>query len=656
MTKSETLEDRVKDAEGAVERAYDSLESIHQVTRELEDSLREAFLSSARTFNTTVNQEDLESFIKEFIKKPYFVIQRSEREWWLVVPKYITLEFGFLLAQDGAWNIFAVNQYADMIQDVPEEFKQEISLSRPFDGVVIDGDDLILARPELDDIQDVKARYSDYLGRAKDKKTITIKKGKIFELTAALIRDGILPFKRMPVKKSDLRESVANFELYDYQQKDFDIFMKSGAVGIFYPMGAGKSFEGLEAIARLKGRKLICVPNASVAQNWRDYLYGYHDEKGDWVEPFLKLTPEEVSAEIDIVIYNVKNLPKVINKEYMLLVLDEVATLPADTHIGFGTQVNTKYRMCMTATPLREDGREDLIFALSGIPLGVNWQYFIENNLIKTPKMHVWIDPDLESKFQRCDSLLKKDKKTIIFCDSIDLGNQLAKRYDIPFVSGETKADQRLEIIRESQWVVVSRIGDLGISIKDLQVIIEFDFLYGSRHQETQRVGRLFHSEEEGQYHALVTVHEYIKYRKRFFDIYGKGVSIEWHRNPELPSDLSMYVKKRQTESKRKRTKTVQTPKVPKRPKYDLEELARRVPLSERIIIDKDSIIKILGSEYAIEQGGLSTAHITAIFKANHIRITKSYSVSQSIKYLYKGEKIERRTVKGEKVFFIERK
>jgi len=633
---SEDIAKKLKEAERAVLAAQSKLKAVHGVVEGLEEQLRNALSSAAQTFNVDVNQPDIEKFIQEFIAHPFFVLPRSEREWWLIVPRYITLEFGFLLAQEGPWNIFVVNQYADMMsQNIPQEFRREISLVRPFDGITVDGDLLKIARPDVDDVKEVKRRYSQFLGEVKDKKTVLVKKDRAFELMAALIRDGILPFTPHPVKKTDLRASVSKFTLRDYQQKDFQIFLECGAIGIFYPMGGGKSFVALEAISQLKGRKLIFVPNATVGENWEEYL-----------SEFLTLPPDEM---VDIVIYNNANVGKVKGKHYVVTIYDEVTTLPANTHLQFAN-VDTDNRICMTATPMREDSREDLIFALSGKALGVDWKYFIENNLVHTPEMTVWVETDLNAKFARCDELLKAEKKTIVFCDSKSLGASLSKRYKVPFVSGDTKQGDRLRILRENKWVIVSRIGDLGISLKDLDTIIEFDFMYGSRNQETQRVGRLFHSKERGSYHALTTVAEYLKYRKRFLEVYSKGVHIDWRMSAELPTDLSVY--KQRVASKK--VKITTEPSEQKKPKLDPEALVREVPLSERSVVDGTLLLHILVTEYAKKLGGLSTSHIRAIVEANSIKTKWAWSVSYEIDKLYKAGKIERRTVKNEKVYFLQ--
>jgi superfamily II DNA or RNA helicase len=91
-------------------------------------------------------------------------------------------------------------------------------------------------------------------------------------------------------------------------------------------------------------------------------------------------------------------------------------------------------------------------------------------------------------------------------------------------VYGQTK--KRLTSITRSPLVIVSRVGDEGVSLQQLQQVIEFDFLFGSRRQELQRLGRLFHSNFTGDHIILMTEEEYGQYKKRLYSIYEKGIDI----------------------------------------------------------------------------------------------------------------------------------
>lgn len=667
------FEDAIKDATGAFSDAQAKFENVQLFIDQMQSKLIEAFTQTAKTLNSTINPDRLQTFIEAFVKKPYFVLPMSEREWWLVVPSFVTLEFGYLLAQEGAWNIFVVNQYSGMIQDIPEEFKREIELAKPFGDMEIKGDKLIL-KSSADDAREVQSTFAEFLGAVKDKKTILIQKGKEIELFAALVRQGILPFKFNKVKeKHKHKETRFTAELREYQIKDYDVFENStGAVGLMYPMGGGKSFPVLKALSDLIGKKLILVPNHSVAANWKSYILEHTTIPEDQIATDFspKALEESLKKEIHIMVYHQDNYDKIKDIHYIFACYDEAPSVITEERIKFAMQLNVEYRMTTTATPFREDGFEDLIYAIMVKPLGVDWQYFIDNDLIRTPEVKIWIESDLEAKMIRLGELIDFKKKTLIFCDNKKMGYEIAKRYDIPFVSGDVKkADERIQIIRDNKVVIVSRVGDMGISIKDIEVIIEIDFLFGSRQQATQRVGRLFHSEEEGIYHVLMTALEYVKYKKRFLELYRHGLKIKIEKSSELPFDLTQVTDQVKSVSKRKKRKPAESKpkKKTRKSKFDFSELARKVPLSARQEINPDLVLHLLSTDHAKEKGGLSTSEMRAIIEANNvdgmIQATKKgkkafraywLNLYRLVDTMYKDSQlIERRMIDGKYIFFI---
>jgi len=168
--------------------------------------------------------------------------------------------------------------------------------------------------------------------------------------------------------------------------------------------------------------------------------------------------------------------------------------------------------------------------------------------LIRNPTCHVWILKNTETKVKEIGELAK-GKKTLVFCDSIELGTIVSKRYEIPHVYGATKKD-RLATIQDADLVVVSRVGDEGISLPEVEQIIEISWLGRSRRQELQRFTRLLHSQigketglpskdafvqeavrlREPVFHILMTPEEYARDRKRLFSVMDKGFRVEIHR------------------------------------------------------------------------------------------------------------------------------
>jgi DNA excision repair protein ERCC-3 len=326
------------------------------------------------------------------------------------------------------------------------------------------------------------------------------------------LKDGILPYYPKPVNPEDLNDGEI-FELRDYQKQAFETFLKYSHVGVFYPFGAGKSFLGLYILAKIKGRKLIVVPTKTLVEMWKERIKKY--------------CPDELE-NTEIITY--QSLHKVKNKEYSLVITDELHHAPADTYsqVFF---IKRKYTVGLTGSPWREDGRTELIFTF-GYPIGADWNYFFKKGIVKKPKAKVILVEKKEDKIFELSEILKTKAITLIYCDSIQEGKHLAKIFNLSFIFSETR--KRIELISkeldEKGCVILSRVGDEGISLPEIQRVIEYDFLFGSRRQEMQRIGRLFHTIAEGEHYILMTYKEYEKYKKRLYALIEKGIEIEFER------------------------------------------------------------------------------------------------------------------------------
>lgn len=438
-----------------------------------------------------------------FLKEPYVILptKRTE-EWFVVVPKFIRMNLGWLDFSTSTYNVFKINKFANWLGDIPTEIQNRFKFKpkmpvKVFDGMVLTGD-----RHQ----EETWGRYSDHLLSKEGKDKIRIKRGHEFKLIAKLIDDGILPFIPKPIEKNDLRSPEVNFEMRDYQNDAWQKFLDTGAIGIYWAFSAGKTFLGMYACASIKGPKLVVVPTRTLVEQWEDRLKKYTN----------------IAHEVQIMTY--RSFDKVRNKEWALVIYDEVHHLPANMFSKLGT-LNTKYRIGLSGTPYREDGRTDYIFALTGFPIGLSWDNLIDLGIIEEPDIRLYILKNWRDKEDKLKELLAVQKKTIIFCDSIRIGQRLSKLFEIPFVYGSTR--NRIEIIKKSDTTIVSRVGDEGLSVPNIERVIEIDFLFGSRRQEGQRMGRLFHGEEKGEHVIIMTENEYEEYSKRFYSITEKGFRIE---------------------------------------------------------------------------------------------------------------------------------
>jgi DNA excision repair protein ERCC-3 len=445
------------------------------------------------------NKEKIENFLKE----PYVIIPKRENEFYVIAPRWIDFQIGWLERQTKSYNIFVVNRYVQWITPIPEVLKEKLKFPRPLPIKVVDG--FLLTGKELQD--EVFNKYRHFLSSREGSDRIRIKRGAEFNLVSQLIEDGILPFIPKPVQTSDLRD-WNGIELRSYQKNAWEEFLQKGACGIYWAFGSGKSFFGIYVLARIKGEKLVVVPTLTLKEQWEERIEKYIPE---------------FKNEIEVVTYHAYE--KLRNREFNLIIFDECQHLPANTFIRLAT-LKTKYRLGFSGSPFREDKRESYIFALTGFPLGMSWDELLKLQVVRKPVFKVYLLKTNQEKMRKLEELLKLPLKTIIFCDSIDFGQKIASRFGLPFIYGETR--ERMDIIRQADICVVSRVGDEGISLPDLERVIEVSFLFGSRMQESQRFGRLMHaSKEEPEHIILMTEEEFEKYQKRLYAITERGFRIE---------------------------------------------------------------------------------------------------------------------------------
>jgi len=481
-------------------------EEFNSLKLEIEEKQKEYQEKIANVSKITQITEGLnEEEFKNFIKEPYAVLPTGKQEeWFVAVPKFIRMNLGWLDHTTETFNVFRINKFMKWLGNIPSDiekkFKFETKLPlKVFDGTILTG---------REHQEETWNRYNKFLTKREGKDKIKIKRGYEFKLLAQLISDGMLPFMPRPIEQEDLR--IAEFKepliLRDYQEDAWNRFLEVGAVGIYWAYSSGKTWFGLHAGGKIKGRKLVVCPTRTLVEQWNERIKKYIKYSDEW----------------EVVTYHA--FSKLQNKEFALVIFDECQHLPANTFSKFAT-LNTKYRIGLSATPYREDGRTDFIFALTGFPIGLSWDNLIEMGILEIPDIRCYIVSDWRAKQNKLKELLQQDKKTIIFCDSISLGNRLSKEFGIPFVHGGTS--KRIETIKEADVSIVSRVGDEGLSIANIQRVIEIDFLFGSRRQEGQRLGRLFHGDEKGEHIILMTEKEFEDYGKRLYAITEKGFKIE---------------------------------------------------------------------------------------------------------------------------------
>jgi DNA excision repair protein ERCC-3 len=488
----------------AVRKAQESIDvQVAEIQAEIERS-RDEYKQKLVDLSESMRLTQLESSeFAGFLEEPYAIVPSGKQEeWFVVVPKFVRMNLGWLDFTTPTYNVFRINKFANWLGDIPMDIQKRFKFKPKLPLKVYDG--MVLTGPEHQ--EEAWGRYSEFLTRREGSDKLRIKQGQEFRLIAKLIDDGILPFIPRPIAEEDLRVPVIKFEMRDYQKAAWEKFKETGAVGIYWAFSAGKTFFGMYAAAAIKGPKLVVVPTVTLVEQWKERFRSY----------------TQIASEVDVVTY--RAFEKCRNRKFSLVIYDESHHLPANMFSKLAT-LDTKYRIGLSGTPYREDGRTDYIFALTGFPIGLSWETLIELGIIEEPDIRIFIFGHQKDKEAKLRELLGVQRKTIIFCDSINTGQRLSRELELPFVYGSTR--NRMEIIRESETTIVSRVGDEGLSIPDIERVIEFDFLFGSRRQEGQRMGRLFHGKGKGEHVVLMTEEEYDAYSKRLFSLYEKGFKVE---------------------------------------------------------------------------------------------------------------------------------
>ena len=484
-------------------RAREKLQEAENAIAELQSTiqmLREEYLQMLDSLKLPAIPDLDQKRLREFFKQPYLILPRKGNTWYVIVPRFIDMQLGWLEYQTPSFNVFVINKYVRWLTPLPPDIEERLGLEPQEHAQVTDG--FLKVSAGMEDY--AWKRYRKFLSR-RDRFGLRIKKGYERNLLAALIRDGYLPFTPRPVDPEDISPLPNNLELLDHQKEALEAFMKWGAIGIYWPAGQGKTYFGAALCKMIKGPKLVVVPNLSEKEQWQRYLSHFK------------------VRDVQILTYRSYHKAK---KEYVFVVFDECHRLPAPVWSRFAT-INSKYRLGLSATPYREDGREDLIIALTGYPIGLSWEHFLKVKAIRKPRIIVKVVSSDRDKMNVLEEMLKVPMKTLIFVELIKSGRKIAERFGIPFVYGNTR--DRLKIIERNMVTVVSRVGDEGISVKDLERTIEVEFLGGSRRQEAQRAYRLLHSVRPDISHTVImTAEELDKFGKRFLALEEKGFQVEY--------------------------------------------------------------------------------------------------------------------------------
>jgi len=361
--------------------------------------------------------------------------------------------------------------------------------------------------------------------------------GRAFATFRRLLEAGMSVAPPNPVPAGTLLPNVLRYELREGQHGAFDAFLDSGNVGVYWPPGQGKMYFLGMVFARLAGEHVLFVHTRTIRDQW----IAFFREHGNVRVAYVK-TPHHYRVDIldaagglrsQVRIFGYSTREKFDASRFCVVGFDEAQFLPGNNASRL-SMLKSAYRVGLSATPFREDGRAGLIQMMTGLALGEDWQEFRDAGQIPDVPVRVLIVADLEEKHRALARCLNRHK-TIVFSDAIADGKRISADLGIPFIHAETT--KRLEVLASHRAVVMSRVGDCGIDTQDLEEVIEFNFHHGSRAQSLQRMGRLLHARKPLRHTVLMTVKEFSLYHKRLSALEGKGfpIRIEMYKDSKKP-------------------------------------------------------------------------------------------------------------------------
>ena len=356
----------------------------------------------------------------------------------------------------------------------------------------------------------------------------------------ALIRLGYPVDDRIPLVKSESVPISLRAELRDYQSLAVssilgDMGPGTGFGTIVMPCGSGKTIVGMGIMARLQTKTLILCPNVVAVHQWISELTSKTDLDSSMIGEYSGEKKE--IRPITVCTYQVltyrasktdtfNHMEKIGKQNWGLVLYDEVHMLPAPV-FKITADLQSIYRAGLTATLIREDGREEDVFSLVGSKrYDIPWTdlsqagwiasaYCIEVRVplleelllpyaVGTRREKYRIASTNARKEEVIEALLAKHKgeSILIIGQYLDQLRDVQLSFGFPMITGSTSNSKRDELyakFREGteKVIIVSKVANFAIDLPDASVAIQISGTFGSRQEEAQRLGRILRPKDK---------------------------------------------------------------------------------------------------------------------------------------------------------------
>jgi DNA excision repair protein ERCC-3 len=382
------------------------------------------------------------------------------------------------------------------------------------------------------------------------------------------------------------------WELRAYQEQAVEEFFAAGSGVVVLPCGAGKTLVGMAAMARASARTLILVTNTVASRQWQAELLArtslvaadigeYSGERKE-IRPVTVATYQILTTRRRGLFPHLELLSA---EDWGLIIYDEVHLLPAPV-FRMTAEIQSRRRLGLTATLVREDGREGDVFSLIGPKrYDAPWRDIeaqgwiapancteVRVTLTDEERMgYALAEPDdryrvgatalskLAVVESLCQEAVAQGEPTLVIGQYLDQLDQVAQRLGAPIITGKTPTAERQRLYdafrrREEPVLVVSKVANFSIDLPEASVAIQISGTFGSRQEEAQRLGRILRPKCDGRqahFYAVVSRdtndQEFAARRQRFlaeqgyaYQIVDAEVVLARYRKSQAPSDPSV--------------------------------------------------------------------------------------------------------------------
>lgn len=354
-----------------------------------------------------------------------------------------------------------------------------------------------------------------------------------------------------PILMKETSSKGNTFQIRDYQQSSVTSFYRGGGPEggsgiVVLPCGAGKTIVGIAIMSLLQTETLILVTNTIALRQWKEELLDKTHLEADQIGEFSGEKKE--IRPITIATYNILTYRKDKNgpflhfdlfnsKNWGLIIYDEVHLLPAPV-FRMTSEIQSKRRLGLTATLIREDGMEADVFSLIGPKkFDMPWKTLEKSNWIAKAlctEVRIDLPDDLRMKY----SLAKDREKFRIASENHEKINivrsiiehhgnsniliigqyisqlkEIADQFKFPMITGSTSIAEREELYSQFKEeiikiLVVSKVANFSIDLPDANVAIQISGTFGSRQEEAQRLGRILRpkkGDNKAYFYTIIT-------------------------------------------------------------------------------------------------------------------------------------------------------